>query len=91
MERSFALTLDRGGLRRTHVRGRENVQKRYLVHVAGYNLDLVMRQLIGAGTPKELAARGAGLLWLLVPDLGLLAILILPPEAGSEPTSSTGC
>jgi transposase len=91
VERSFALTLDRGGLRRTHVRGRENVQKRYLVHVAGYNLGLVMRQLIGAGTPKELAARGAGLLWLLVPDLGLLVILIPPPKPRREPTSSTGC
>ena len=91
VERSFALALGRGGLRRTHVRGRENVQKRYLVHVAGYNLGLVMRQLIGAGTPKELAARGARLLWLLDPDIGLLVLLILPPEAGPEPTSSTGC
>ena len=91
VERSFALTLDRGGLRRTHLRGRENVQKRYLVHVAAYNLGLVMRQLLGAGTPKELAARGARLLWLLHPDLNLLVILILPPDAAPEPTSSTGC
>jgi transposase len=91
VERSFALVLDRGGLRRTHVRGRENVQKRYFVHVAGDNLGLVMRQLLGAGTPKELVARGARLLWLLDPDLGLLVILILPPPADPEPTSSTGC
>ena len=84
VERSFALTLDRGGLRRTHVRGRENVQKRYFVHVAGYNLGLVMRQLIGAGTPKELAARGAALLWLLDPERGLLLILILPPDAAPD-------
>ena len=67
VERSFALTLERGGLRRTWLRGRENVQKRYLVHVAAYNLGLVMRRLLGAGTPKELAARGARLLWLLDP------------------------
>jgi transposase len=91
VERSFALTLDRGGLRRTWLRGRENVQKRYFVHVAGYNLGLVMRQLIGAGTPKELAARGAALLSLLHPDVGLLLVLILPPGAAPEPTSSTGC
>jgi transposase len=91
VERSFALTLDRGGLRRTHLRGRDNVQKRYFVHVAGYNLGLVMRQLIGAGTPKELAARGAALLWLFDSDVGLLVILILPPDAGPDPTSSTGC
>jgi hypothetical protein len=49
-----------------------------------------MRQLIGAGTPKELAARGAAPLGLLPPDVGLLLILILPPEAAPDPTSSTG-
>jgi transposase len=91
VERSFALALDRGGLRRIHARGRENVQKRYLVPVAGHDLGLVMRQLIGAGTPKEVAARGARLRWLLDPDIGLLALLIPPPEAGPEPTSSTAC
>jgi hypothetical protein len=85
VERSFALTLDRGGLRRAWLRGRENVQKRYFVHVAAYNLGLVMRQLTGAGTPKELAARGARLLWLLDPDVGLLVILIPPPEPGPDP------
>src|SRR5215217_304914 len=50
-ERSFALTLDRGGMRRAWLRGRENLRKRYLVHVAGYNLGLIMRLLVGAGTP----------------------------------------
>jgi hypothetical protein len=43
-----------------------------------------MRQLIGAGTPKELAARGAALLWLLDPERGLLLILILPPDAAPD-------
>ena len=38
--------LDRGGMRRTWLRGRENVHKRYLLHVAGHNLSLLMRQLI---------------------------------------------
>lgn len=91
VERSFALILDRGGLRRTWLRGRENVQKRYFVHVAAYNLGLVMRLLLGAGTPKELVARGAALLWLLDPDLGLLLVLILPPDTDPKPTSSTRC
>ena len=58
VERSFAHILDRGGLRRTWLRGRENVHKRYLIHVAGHNLGLLMRLLIGAGTPKEAIARG---------------------------------
>jgi len=58
VERSFAHILDRGGMRRTWLRGRENVHKRYLIHVAGHNLGLLMRLLIGAGTPKEAVARG---------------------------------
>ena len=53
VERCFAHNLDRGGMRRTWLRGRENVHKRYLLHVAGHNLSLLMRQLIGAGTPRR--------------------------------------
>ena len=56
VERSFAHVLERGGMRRTWLRGRQNVHKRYLVHVAGYNLGILMRALFGAGTPKEMAA-----------------------------------
>jgi len=58
--RSFAYCLDRGGMRRTWLRGRENVHKRYLLHVAGHNLSLLMRQLVGAGTPREAVAHGRG-------------------------------
>ena len=65
--------------------------RRYLVHVAGYNLGLVMRALLGAGTPEELAARRAPLLWLFDPALGLLVILLLAPQPDPDPTSSTRC
>ncbi len=47
VERSFALVLDRGGMRRAWLRGRENVHKRYLIHVAGYNLGGVTEGSIG--------------------------------------------
>ncbi len=67
VERSFAHTLDRGGMRRTWLRGRENVHKRYLLHVAGHNLSLLMRQLIGAGTPREAVAGGYGCIFVLIP------------------------
>ena len=53
VERSFAHNLDRRGMRRTWLRGRENVHMRYLLHVTGHNLSLLRRQLIGAGTPRE--------------------------------------
>lgn len=60
VERSFAHVLDSGGMRRTHLRGRENVQKRYLIQVATYNLGLLLRKLIGAGKPREWARKTAG-------------------------------
>jgi len=76
VERSFAHILDRGGMRRIWLRGRDNVHKRYLLHVAGHNLGLLMRLLIGAGAPKEAIARGKGLNWVsLSPKLRSLVTL----------------
>jgi hypothetical protein len=77
VERSFALTLDRGGMRRAWLRGRENLHKRYLVHVAGYNLGLIMRLLVGAGTPREFSARVSAHLLVLTAADSLTAILIV--------------
>jgi len=78
VERGFALTLDRGGMRRAWLRGREKVQKRCLIHVAGYNLGLIMRLLTGAGTPRELAARASASFGaILTPDGRLIALLLV--------------
>jgi hypothetical protein len=83
-ERSFALLLDRGGMRRAWLRGRENLQKRYLVHVAGYNLALIMRLLVGAGTPREFLARASvHLLALPTADDGTASV-ILAIASGTE-------
>jgi transposase len=46
---------DRGGMRRVHPRGRENILKRLLVHSGAANLGLLMRKLFGKGTPRGLA------------------------------------
>lgn len=54
IERSFAHVYDTGGMRRTHLRGHANILKRLLIHAGGFNLGLVMRQLIGLGTPRGL-------------------------------------
>ncbi len=43
VERCFAHVLDRGGMRRTRLRGRDDVHNRYLLHVAGHNLGLLKR------------------------------------------------
>jgi len=40
IERSFAHCYDTGGMRRTHLRGHENILKRLLIHVAGFNRNL---------------------------------------------------
>jgi transposase len=78
VERGFALVLDRGGMRRAWLRGRENLQKRYLVHVAGYNLGLIMRLLVGAGTPREFLARASAHLLILTPaDDAVLVVLVV--------------
>jgi transposase len=53
IERSFAHILDRGGMRRAWLRGRENINKLYLVNVAGSNLGVLMRVLHGQGTPAR--------------------------------------
>jgi transposase len=74
-ERSFAHTLERGGMRRCWLRGRKTVHKRYLIHVVGYNLGLLMRLLFGAGTPKEAAARGRAFL-IIVRTENTLSIVI---------------
>ena len=70
-------------MRRAWLRGRENLHKRYLVHVAGYNLGLIMRLLVGAGTPREFLARVAAHLLVLTAAEGA-AIVILAVATDTE-------
>ena len=56
VERSFAHVYDTGAMRPLHLRGRGNILKRLLIHVGAFNLSLLMRQLLGAGTPRGFAA-----------------------------------
>jgi transposase len=57
LERPFAHLYETGGMRRVHLRGHTNILKRLLIHVGGFNLGLLMRQLIGVGTPRGLRGR----------------------------------
>jgi transposase len=52
VERSFAHVYDTGGLRRTHLRGHQNILKRLLIHAGAFNLGVLMRQAFGCGTPR---------------------------------------
>src|SRR4051795_12696631 len=82
IERSFAHCYETGGMRRTHLRGRENILKRQLIHVCAFNLSLIFRLTLGAGTPRELRNRRAALLsafmWLQ------MALMALETPAGSH-------
>jgi len=54
LERPFAHYLETGGMRRLHLCGQSNILKRLIVHVSGFNLALLMRGLLGRGTPRGL-------------------------------------
>ena len=64
VERTFAHCYETGGMRRTHLRKHDNILKRLLIHVAGYNLSLVMRRALGRGTARGLQGLAARVLAL---------------------------
>lgn len=65
IERSFAHVCETGQHRRVRLRGTKNVRKRYLIQAAAYNLSLLMRELLDAGTPREAVARCEAFLQLV--------------------------
>ena len=70
VERPNAHLYETGGMRRVHLRGHPNILKRVLVHVCGFNLGLLMRQLTGIGTPRSLQGRAAACCDALIGLLG---------------------
>jgi transposase len=64
VERPFAHLFRTGRMRRTHLRGHDNILKRLLIHSGGFNLGLLMRQAFGVGTPRGLQGRLQALLAL---------------------------
>ena len=87
IERSFAHILDAGGMRRTTLRGWENLNKRFKLAAAIYNLSQLMRRLIGFGTPKQLAAameRGGRALFLALARLFMTLLAIVDAIIGLD-------
>ena len=66
IERTFAHCYDTGGMRRTHLRKHNNILKRLLIHVAGANLGLLLRNLYGLGTPRGLQGLSVTLHFLVL-------------------------
>jgi len=85
VERSFAHCYETGGMRRLHLRGRENILKRLLIHVGAFNLSLLMRKAAGAGTPRGLADALAGFQALLAAFGAVLAALAAGKSAFRRP------
>jgi transposase len=87
LERPCAHLYETGGMRRVHLRGHANIRKRLLIHAAGFNLSLLMRQLIGVGTPRGLQGRRVA---AVVALLGLIRSLwesLTRPERLARPVS----
>jgi transposase len=61
VERGFAHAYETGGMRRLHLRERGNILKRLLIHNAACNLGLLMRRVVGVGTPRGLQGLISGL------------------------------
>jgi transposase len=84
IERSFAHGYETGAMRRTHLRRHDNITKRLLIHIGGFNLSLVMRKLTGFGKPRRLQGRFAPIfnsIWML----WLVAATTWKHQRSSEP------
>ena len=66
LERPNAHLYETGRLRRTHLRGHMNILKRLFLHIGGFNLGLLMRSLVGIGTPRSLQGRGAAIVAVVI-------------------------
>ena len=62
VERSFAHCYETGAMRRCTLRGTKNILKRQLIHIGAFNISLVLRKVLGAGTPRELKNRALNLI-----------------------------
>src|SRR5450631_2009912 len=85
IERSFAHCYETGAMRRVYLRGSENILKRQLIHVGAFNLSLIFRQNLGAGTPRELANRQAQAIFFV-----LLFTISSAADAGASPALPRG-
>ena len=90
IERSFAHILDCGGMRRATLRGWENLNKRFKLATAFYNLSQLMRKLFGFGTPKQLAALARALFSVLARLLSLVAAMTWGAAAQPRPRKLSG-
>lgn len=77
-ERSFAHMYETGGMRRVHLRGRENILKRLLIQGAAFNLSLILRKIMGVGKPRRLQGLSLPLIRQLRRIFGWMRVIRRP-------------
>ncbi len=75
LERPMEHLFNSGGMRRIHLRRHENIQKRLLIHMAAFNLSVLMRSFFGVGKPKRLQGRSGLFAAILAALFQLCALL----------------
>ncbi len=65
-ERTFAHVCETGGGRRAWLRGQTNVSKTHTLKCAAYNLGLLLRKVWGLNKPRNAAAGGAALFFVVL-------------------------
>ena len=83
LERTFAHCYETGAMRRLHLRGRENIAKRVLIHAAGFNMGLMMRVKYGMRKPRSMAAAACALFLTVIEWLS--SILTALKSLGAPP------
>jgi hypothetical protein len=61
------------------------------VHVAGYNLGLIMRLLVGAGTPRELLAQALAYLLALATANGTIFVILVAATDSEAAMLAVSC
>lgn len=88
IERSFAHMYETGAMRRTHLRGRDNIRKRLLIHASAFNLSLVFREMFQVGAPRGLQGRKCTVFSAICGLLAALTAVVANLLAASAPRST---
>lgn len=82
VERTFAHMYETGAMRRTHLRGHNNILKRLLLHAVAFNVALYVRKLHGIGKPRTLQGAANSICMLI----SLLRLFCMPSKPSHDDT-----
>jgi transposase len=85
VERSFAHMYETGGMRRTHLRHHDNIIKRLFIHAGAFNLSLILRKILGRGTPRGF--QGSPNVLLLVMQMLMRLLMVVTKRQKQQTTT----